>query len=100
MNAPPNDAVPPSRGGTIKTLLAALIGLLSALYLINPTLGVFELIPDNLPVIGNLDEVTATTLLLSSLAYFGWDLRALFGRRDRVTQEAPRLPSARNSHGE
>lgn len=69
------------RGSWIKTIFVALAGVVSAIYLINPTLGVFELIPDNLPVIGNLDEGAATALLLSSLAYFGWDMRTLFGRR-------------------
>lgn len=71
-----------SRGGWGKTIFVAIVGILSASYLINPTLGVFELIPDNLPIIGNLDEGAATALLLSSLAYFGWDLRTLFGRRN------------------
>jgi Protein of unknown function (DUF1232) len=71
-----------TRGGWVKAIFVAVVGILSAIYLINPTFGVFELIPDNLPVIGNLDEGAATALLLSSLAYFGWDLRTLFGRRN------------------
>ena len=40
--------------------------ILSALYLLNFTVGVFEL-PDNLPVVGNLDELAASGLLLHSL---------------------------------
>jgi uncharacterized membrane protein YkvA (DUF1232 family) len=36
---------------------------LSVLYLLNPFAGVFELIPDFMPVIGNLDEVGAALLL-------------------------------------
>lgn len=36
-----------------------LIALLGLIYLLNPTFGVFELIPDNLPIIGNLDEGAA-----------------------------------------
>lgn len=71
---------PPS-GSVVKSIIAAIVGIVCAIYLINPTFGVFELIPDNMPVVGNLDEATATALLLSSLAYFGWDLRTLFGRR-------------------
>ncbi len=40
-----------------------LLGLMvGGLYLLNPTAGLFELIPDNLPVIGNLDEVAAMAL--------------------------------------
>lgn len=50
------------------------LGLLSLIYLINPTAGFFELIPDNLPFLGNLDEATAMALLLASLRYYGLDL--------------------------
>lgn len=86
-------AAPPGRGATskgsiIKAIFAALIGVLSAVYLINPTFGFFELIPDNLPIVGNIDEATATALLLSSLAYFGWDLRMLFGRRNSSVSQS------------
>ena len=41
------------------------------LYLVNPTLGVFEFIPDNIPIIGNLDEAAATTGLLVALSNLG-----------------------------
>ncbi len=34
------------------------------IYLLNLDMGVFELIPDVVPVIGNLDEVGATLLLV------------------------------------
>jgi uncharacterized membrane protein YkvA (DUF1232 family) len=37
----------------------------SSLYLVNPGAGVFELLPDNLPGIGNLDEASATLLLVA-----------------------------------
>jgi uncharacterized membrane protein YkvA (DUF1232 family) len=63
----------------MKKILIATIGILSGLYLLNPGFGVFELIPDNIPFIGNLDEATATFLLLSALAYFGLDIRDVFG---------------------
>ena len=67
-----------------KKIFVCLIGFISFLYLINPTMGLFEFIPDNVPFIGNLDEVTATFLLLSALAYFGIELRDVFGN--------PRMP--------
>jgi hypothetical protein len=73
----------------MKSLLVIALGLTSLLYLINPGLGVFELIPDNFPLIGNLDEVAATVLLLNCLAYFGLDLRHLFRRE---TPPAGNLP--------
>ncbi len=40
-------------------------------YLVNPTLGFIELIPDNVPLIGNLDEAGATLLLLLALSKLG-----------------------------
>ena len=39
----------------------------SVLYILNPGFGVFELIPDNLPLIGNFDEMWAVIILLRSL---------------------------------
>ncbi len=47
--------------------LAALVGLV---YLLNPGLGVFELLPDNLPVVGNLDEGLAFMLAWYGLLEF------------------------------
>lgn len=35
------------------------------LYIANPGSGVFELIPDNLPLVGNLDEAAAVGLLIA-----------------------------------
>jgi len=61
-----------------KKIIIGFIGIISLLYLLNPGIGLFEFIPDNVPFIGNLDEATATFLLLSSLAYFGIDLRDIF----------------------
>ena len=53
---------PPSYRGIPRwlTYLSALLGLI---YILNPTLGVFELIPDNLPLVGNLDEGAAFLLM-------------------------------------
>ncbi|MBI4974059.1 DUF1232 domain-containing protein [Candidatus Roizmanbacteria bacterium] len=63
----------------MKKIVVAIIGILSFLYLLNPGLGIFEIIPDNFPLIGNLDESVATFFVFSSLAYFGLDLRDVFG---------------------
>jgi|ADurb_Oil_01_Slu_FD_contig_31_2243271_length_575_multi_2_in_0_out_0_2 hypothetical protein len=43
------------------------LGLLGLVYVLNPTFGIFELIPDNLPLIGNLDEGLAFVLMLLGL---------------------------------
>lgn len=64
----------------MKKTLVFCLGLLSALYILNPTAGIFEVIPDNLPFIGNLDEAAVVTLLLMCLKYFGVDLPNIFRR--------------------
>lgn len=58
-----------------------LLGLFCLIYLFNPGAGFFELIPDNIPIIGNLDEAAAVALLLVCLKYFGINLPDIF-RRD------------------
>ena len=68
----------------MKNLLVALLGILAFIYLINPTFGVFEFLPDNLPLVGNIDEATATMVLLGALRYFGYDLTNLFRRRQAL----------------
>lgn len=60
-----------------KAILVTVIGIVSVLYLMNPTAGIIEIIPDNFPMIGNLDELGAATILISCLAYFGIDVRFL-----------------------
>jgi hypothetical protein len=45
----------------VKGLIAVFIG---GLYLLNPTAGLIEILPDVLPIVGNLDEAAATALLL------------------------------------
>ncbi len=66
-----------------KSILVAIVGALSTIYLANPGAGVIEFLPDNAPFIGNLDEAAAATLLLSCLAYFGLDLSKIFGKADQ-----------------
>lgn len=68
----------------MKRLLVALAGIVSLLYMLNPTMGLFELLPDNIPFIGNIDEATATMLLLGAMRYFGWDLTNLFLRKTAI----------------
>lgn len=56
------------------------IGMIALIYLLNPGWGWIEILPDNLPIVGNLDEAGATALLLMVLSYWGVDLTAL-GKR-------------------
>ena len=65
----------------MKKLGIFLLGLFCLIYILNPTAGIFELIPDNLPIIGNLDEAAALATLLMCLKYFGSELPDIF-RRD------------------
>ena len=62
----------------MKSVVIAIIGIISLIYIINPSAGFIELIPDNFPIVGNLDEAAATVLLLSCLSYFGIDLFNIF----------------------
>ena len=61
----------------IKSLFVLLLGAISALYLLNVGAGIVEFVPDNLPLVGNIDEATATFLLLNCLAYFGVNIGPL-----------------------
>ena len=80
----------------LKSLFVLLLGAISALYLLNIGVGVFEFVPDNLPLVGNLDEATATFLLLNCLAYFGINigpLRKLLPADKRLKSEPPNSPA-------
>ncbi|HKK38624.1 MAG TPA: hypothetical protein VJ949_04365 [Cryomorphaceae bacterium] len=61
------------RTSSMKKFRAILGITISTIYLLNFTLGIWEL-PDNLPIIGHLDEFAAATLLIASLRYFDIDL--------------------------
>ncbi|WP_395736752.1 DUF1232 domain-containing protein [Prosthecobacter sp.] len=74
----------------IRDLLVLASGILSALYLLNPTGGVIEFIPDNFPLIGNLDEAAATALLINCMAYFGFDIGHFLKRKK--PEEKPGTP--------
>jgi hypothetical protein len=68
----------------VGSLLVGLFGAIGATYLLYPSLGVFELIPDAVPFLGSLDEAAATMLVISCLSYFGVDLGGLFGRKSKT----------------
>ena len=64
----------------------ALLGAgLSGVFLSNMTFGFVE-IPDNLPFVGNLDEVLASAILFSCLSYLGINVVP--------TRWSPRKPEA------
>ena len=67
-----------------KSAIVIIIGIFAALYLLNPGAGIFELIPDNIPFVGNLDEATAVVLLLSCLRYFKIDVANIFKKSTSI----------------
>ncbi|MEA3323194.1 MAG: DUF1232 domain-containing protein [Patescibacteria group bacterium] len=66
----------------MKTFFVVLTGIVAFLYLLNPTAGIFEFIPDNIPIVGNLDEAGATALIIATLGYFGIDFAHMFKRKE------------------
>lgn len=81
----------------LQHLIAAGLGILSAIYLLNPGAGAIEFIPDLTPLIGNLDEATALLILIRCLAHFGIDLSFLtrIVRPDKKNaQAAPERPAS------
>jgi uncharacterized membrane protein YkvA (DUF1232 family) len=66
----------------LKNIGVFLIGGIALIYLINPTAGIIEIIPDNLPLVGNLDEAAATAILLSAFNYYGINLMRFFGIKE------------------
>lgn len=68
-----------------KDIVVFCCGLIALIYIVNPGAGIIELIPDNIPLVGNLDEAGATLLLFAALKYFGVDFTNLFVR------DAPRM---------
>ncbi len=69
------EVVPASRqqSGWAKALAWTTI-ILGGLYIINPSLGVIELLPDPIPIIGNLDEAAVMLLIFGAMRYLGWKL--------------------------
>ena len=74
----------------LKEGVIIIVAIIAAIYLVNPTAGVIELLPDNLPLVGNLDEAAAVGILMNTLAYYGIDRNRLYGRK-RKTQQVRRI---------
>lgn len=72
----------------MKKILIHVIGLTSLSYLLNIGVGVIELIPDGIPIIGNLDEAAATILLINYLRYLGIDLLDIFKNKGNYREKS------------
>jgi hypothetical protein len=56
-------------------LIVALLGGIALIFLLNPGAGFIFEIPDNLPIIGNLDEGAAMGILIFAIRYLFGDAR-------------------------
>jgi len=70
----------PSTGAKLGAWLGVVVG---TLYVLNPTFGWIEFLPDNLPFVGNLDEAAFTALVLWGLRRLGIDPLKLGGPEPR-----------------
>jgi hypothetical protein len=77
-------------GRLLKEMMIIGLAGVATIYLIYPSLGVFELIPDAIPILGSLDEASATIILINTFRYYGFDLTRMYGRR------TPQLPGGQN----
>jgi len=78
-----NESIPQDQGDAISRMpgwLVSLLGAAGLIYILNPSFGVFELLPDQLPLVGNLDEGAAAMLL-----YYG--IRELRNRRKKRSEK-------------
>jgi uncharacterized membrane protein YkvA (DUF1232 family) len=63
-----------NRRTIVGTIVAIVVAILCVIYMLNPTAGFLEFIPDNLPLVGNVDEGLIMILLLGCLKYLGLDI--------------------------
>jgi hypothetical protein len=84
--APPGDgARPTSCAGVVVALVSIAIGLL---HILNLGAGVFFEIPDNLPVVGNLDEAGAAGMVILGVQYLARRGRERRAQRRRSRESA------------
>jgi hypothetical protein len=68
---------------TMKRLGVFVLALVSVIYLLNPTAGVFEFLPDNIPFVGNVDEGLAAYVLYSCIEYLRGRQIGMFRDREK-----------------
>ena len=68
----PSPGTTPAGPGCLGSALGWGGVILTVLYLLNPTGGFIELLPDAIPIFGNLDEGAALGLLVVLLRYLGY----------------------------
>jgi hypothetical protein len=68
-------------------IIAGFAMILSFLYMLNFSTGLIEILPDNLPFVGNIDEAVAMGILFASLRWFGFDLLPFKNRCKDVVEK-------------
>lgn len=81
----------PKGSSFLKSAVVLALGGISAVYLVNPTAGFLEFIPDNIPFLGNLDEAGAMLLLINCLRHFGVDLSRIVPFMKRAEDDGPKV---------
>jgi hypothetical protein len=81
-------------GRLLKEMVVIALAVVAFVYLIYPSLGIFELIPDGIPLVGSLDEASATLILIGTLRYYGFDVSRLYGKREQPKQLPPARPQS------
>ena len=82
-----------------KDMMVLFLGGFALIYLMYPSFGFFELIPDAIPFIGSIDEAGATILLMNVLNYYNIDVTNLFDnprRKKRSNSLPPPKSNQRN----
>ena len=87
--------LPQKQPGWARTLAWTVV-VLGGVYVLNPTFGV-DLLPDNLPVVGNLDEAAILLLMLGAIRYLGIQLPDFI---ERWIQPIAQLPSGSHDQDE
>lgn len=78
----------------MKFIFAGLGAVLSIAYLANIGAGVVDFIPDNLPMVGNIDEFIASAVLLACLSSLGLrPAQPMQKKRSNKTVVDNRLPA-------
>jgi len=72
-----------------KEMFILAIGAIAGIYLLNPGAGFVELIPDALPIVGNLDEAGAVAILITILRYYGIDPTDMLARDEETDENDP-----------
>ena len=80
---------PPEIGRELAILA---VGAIAVLYLLNPGAGFIELIPDAIPIVGNLDEAAAVTILLAVMRHYGIDMTKLLAKDKEEQPETIVMP--------